>query len=76
MMLPPPPRSEADRDRVFKATPRAWQQKGPTVPTPPPIQMGSLVTQEVSSEHLGCQGSGRGKGLQDWTPQGLYPLCG
>ncbi|XP_049625895.1 kinesin-like protein KIF19 [Suncus etruscus] len=38
--------SEADRDRVFKATPRAWQQKGPTVPTPPPIQMGSLVTQE------------------------------
>lgn len=51
-----PPFSEADWDRVFKATPRAWQQKGPTVPTPPPIQMGSLVTQEVSSEHPGLPG--------------------
>ncbi|XP_055993914.1 kinesin-like protein KIF19 [Sorex fumeus] len=44
--LLPPLSSESEADRVFKASPRAWQLKGPSVPTPPPIQMGSLVTQE------------------------------
>lgn len=41
----------SEANRVFKASPRAWQVKSSSVPTPPPIQMGSLVTQEVSSEH-------------------------
>lgn len=36
---------------MFKASPRAWQVKSSSVPTPPPIQISGLVTQEVSTEH-------------------------
>lgn len=43
-----PPPSEAHR--IFKASPRAWQAKTSSVPTPPPIQISNLVSQEVSSE--------------------------
>ncbi|KAB1264931.1 Kinesin-like protein KIF19, partial [Camelus dromedarius] len=44
----PPLRTESlsDANHVFKASPRAWQVKSSSVPTPPPIQIGSLVTQE------------------------------
>jgi len=41
----------SEANRVFKASPRAWQVKSSSVPTPPPIQIGGLVTQEVSTEH-------------------------
>ncbi|XP_075415549.1 kinesin-like protein KIF19 [Tenrec ecaudatus] len=46
----PPLSTESEGNQVFKASPRAWQVKGSSVPTPPPIQIGGLVTQEVSSE--------------------------
>nr|XP_031541751.1 kinesin-like protein KIF19 [Vicugna pacos] len=44
----PPLRTESlsDANHVFKASPRAWQVKSSSVPTPPLIQIGSLVTQE------------------------------
>lgn len=42
----------SETNRVFKASPRAWQVKSSSVTTPPPIQIGGLVTQEVSPEHL------------------------
>ncbi|XP_037349483.1 kinesin-like protein KIF19 [Talpa occidentalis] len=46
-MLPPLGlESLSEANRMFKASPRAWQVKSSSVPTPPPIQMGSLVTQE------------------------------
>ncbi|XP_054989328.1 kinesin-like protein KIF19 isoform X2 [Sorex araneus] len=50
--LLPPLSSESEADRVFKASPRAWQLKGPSVPTPPPIQMGNLVTQEGPTQDI------------------------
>lgn len=37
---------------MFKAGTGAWQAKSSSVPTPPPIQLGSLVMQEVSSQYL------------------------
>uniref|UniRef100_A0A8C5LGW4 Kinesin-like protein n=1 Tax=Jaculus jaculus TaxID=51337 RepID=A0A8C5LGW4_JACJA len=43
----PPLGTESEAHRVFKASPRAWQVKSSSVPTPPPIQVGSLVAQEV-----------------------------
>ncbi|KAB1264922.1 Kinesin-like protein KIF19 [Camelus dromedarius] len=43
---PLPSASLSDANHVFKASPRAWQVKSSSVPTPPPIQIGSLVTQE------------------------------
>ncbi|XP_032312811.1 LOW QUALITY PROTEIN: kinesin-like protein KIF19 [Camelus ferus] len=48
----PPLRTESlsDANHVFKASPRAWQVKSSSVPTPPPIQIGSLVTQEGPTE--------------------------
>lgn len=61
----------SEASRVFKASPRAWQVKSSSVTTPPPIQIGGLVTQEVSPEHL----------LGPWTPllrvgaQGWTPNC-
>ncbi|XP_029418583.1 kinesin-like protein KIF19 isoform X3 [Nannospalax galili] len=48
----PPLSTDGDTYQVFKASPRAWQAKSSSVPTPPPIQVGNLVTQEVSSGHL------------------------
>lgn len=59
----------SEANRVFKASPRAWHVKSSSVPTPPPIQIGGLVTQEVSAEHwpraplLGGGGTG-------WTASG------
>ncbi|XP_008511392.2 kinesin-like protein KIF19 [Equus przewalskii] len=46
----PPLSPESEANRVFKASPRAWQVKSSSVPTPPPIQMGSLVTQEAPTQ--------------------------
>ncbi|XP_045425782.1 kinesin-like protein KIF19 isoform X3 [Lemur catta] len=39
--------TESEAHHVFKASPRAWQMKSSSVPTPPPIQTGSLVSQEA-----------------------------
>ena len=53
------PASSADLSEanpVFKASSRAWQAKGSSVPTPPPIPAGNLVTQEVSSGPHGPPG--------------------
>ncbi|XP_025323674.1 kinesin-like protein KIF19 isoform X4 [Canis lupus dingo] len=46
----PPLSAESEANRVFKASPRAWQVKSSSVPTPPPIQIGSLVTQEAPTQ--------------------------
>ncbi|XP_037665906.1 kinesin-like protein KIF19 isoform X2 [Choloepus didactylus] len=43
----PPLSVESEANRVFKASPQAWLAKGSSVPTPPPIQIGSLATQEA-----------------------------
>nr|XP_040124432.1 kinesin-like protein KIF19 isoform X3 [Ictidomys tridecemlineatus] len=43
----PPLGTDSDAHHVFKASSRAWQVKSSSVPTPPPIQGGSLVTQEA-----------------------------
>ncbi|XP_077019840.1 kinesin-like protein KIF19 [Tamandua tetradactyla] len=43
----PPLSTESEANRVFKSSPQAWPAKGSSVPTPPPIQISSLVTQEV-----------------------------
>ncbi|XP_077612174.1 kinesin-like protein KIF19 [Crocuta crocuta] len=43
----PPLSMESEANRVFKASPRAWHVKSSSVPTPPPIQIGGLVTQEA-----------------------------
>ncbi|XP_006886453.1 PREDICTED: kinesin-like protein KIF19 [Elephantulus edwardii] len=42
----PPLSTESEVSHVFKASPRAWQVKGSSVLTPPPIQIGGLVNQE------------------------------
>ncbi|KAL2764704.1 kinesin-like protein KIF19 [Daubentonia madagascariensis] len=39
--------TESEAHRVFKASSRAWQMKSSSIPTPPPIQIGSLVSQEA-----------------------------
>ncbi|XP_032285693.1 kinesin-like protein KIF19 [Phoca vitulina] len=46
----PPLSTESEANRVFKASPRAWQVKSSSVPTPPPIQIGGLVTQEAPAQ--------------------------
>nr|KAF6456661.1 kinesin family member 19 [Rousettus aegyptiacus] len=46
----PPLSTESEAKRMFKASPRAWQVKSSSVPTPPPIQIGSLVTQEAPTQ--------------------------
>ncbi|XP_076791631.1 kinesin-like protein KIF19 isoform X5 [Arvicanthis niloticus] len=55
----PPLGTDSEPYHVFKASPRAWQMKSssvPSVPTPPPIQVGSLVTQEAPpQDSLGSQ---------------------
>ncbi|XP_008068183.1 kinesin-like protein KIF19, partial [Carlito syrichta] len=43
----PPLSPESEVRRVFKASSRAWQAKSSSVSTPPPIQIGGLVTQEA-----------------------------
>ncbi|XP_051014952.1 kinesin-like protein KIF19 [Acomys russatus] len=52
----PPLGTDSESYHVFKASPRAWQVKISSVPTPPPIQVGSLVTQEAPpQDSLGSQ---------------------
>uniref|UniRef100_A0ABK0LUT1 Kinesin-like protein n=1 Tax=Rattus norvegicus TaxID=10116 RepID=A0ABK0LUT1_RAT len=52
----PPLGTDSDSYHMFKASPRAWQVKSSSVPTPPPIQVGSLVTQEAPpQDSLGSQ---------------------
>nr|XP_019595989.1 PREDICTED: kinesin-like protein KIF19 [Rhinolophus sinicus] len=46
----PPLSTESETNRVFKASPRAWQVKSSSVTTPPPIQIGGLVTQEAPTQ--------------------------
>ncbi|XP_035889977.1 kinesin-like protein KIF19 isoform X1 [Phyllostomus discolor] len=46
----PPLSTESEANLAFKASPRAWQAKSSSVPTPPPIQISSLVTQEVLTQ--------------------------
>ncbi|XP_059004902.1 kinesin-like protein KIF19 [Mustela lutreola] len=46
----PPLGMDSEANRVFKASPRAWQVKSSSVPTPPPIQTGGLVTQEAPTQ--------------------------
>ncbi|XP_073739269.1 kinesin-like protein KIF19 isoform X6 [Callorhinus ursinus] len=46
----PPLSTESEANRVFKASPRAWQVKSSSVLTPPPIQIGGLVTQEAPTQ--------------------------
>ncbi|XP_058140641.1 kinesin-like protein KIF19 isoform X3 [Dasypus novemcinctus] len=43
----PPLSTDSETNRMFKASPQAWQVKGSSRPTPPPIQIGGLVTQEA-----------------------------
>ncbi|XP_007958075.1 kinesin-like protein KIF19 [Orycteropus afer afer] len=43
----PPLSTESEANHVFKASPRAWQVKGSSVPTPPPIHISGLLTQEA-----------------------------
>ncbi|NIG61454.1 kinesin-like protein KIF19 [Pontoporia blainvillei] len=45
----PPISTESEANHVSKASSGAWQVKSSSVPTPPPIQIGSLVTQKVST---------------------------
>ncbi|KAB0367039.1 hypothetical protein FD755_020363, partial [Muntiacus reevesi] len=42
--------TESEADHVFKASSRAWQAKGSSVRTPPPIPAGSLVAQEAATQ--------------------------
>ncbi|XP_053426016.1 kinesin-like protein KIF19 isoform X3 [Nycticebus coucang] len=42
--------TESEVHRVFEASPRVWQMKSSSVPIPPPIQIGSLVSQEVPTQ--------------------------
>ncbi|XP_055448615.1 kinesin-like protein KIF19 isoform X2 [Psammomys obesus] len=52
----PPLGKDSESYHVFKASPRAWQVKVSSVPTPPPIQVGGLVTQEAPpQDSLGSQ---------------------
>ncbi|CAK6438484.1 unnamed protein product [Pipistrellus nathusii] len=46
----PPLSTESEASHALKASPRAWQAKGSSVPTPPPIQIGHLVTQEARTQ--------------------------
>ena len=48
---PPSSANLSEANLAFKASPRAWQAKSSSVPTPPPIQISSLVAQEVSTGH-------------------------
>ncbi|XP_062936439.1 kinesin-like protein KIF19 [Cynocephalus volans] len=43
----PPLSTESEAHHMFKASPGAWQVKSSSVPTPPAIQISSLVTQEA-----------------------------
>nr|XP_034798710.1 kinesin-like protein KIF19 isoform X3 [Pan paniscus] len=46
----PPLSTESEGHHVFKAGTGAWQAKSSSVPTPPPIQLGSLVMQEAPAQ--------------------------
>ena len=62
----------SEANHVLKASSGAWQVKSSSVPTPPPILIGSLVTQEVSTGNrwpdglLCCR----------WEYQGGHPVVG
>uniref|UniRef100_A0A4X1VPC7 Kinesin-like protein n=1 Tax=Sus scrofa TaxID=9823 RepID=A0A4X1VPC7_PIG len=45
----PPLSTESAANYTFKASPRVWQ-KSSSVPTPPPIRIGNLVTQEAPTQ--------------------------
>ncbi|KAM7334543.1 hypothetical protein ACRRTK_007863 [Alexandromys fortis] len=52
----PPLGTESESYLVFKASPKAWQAKHSSMPTPPPIQVGTLVTQQAPpQDSLGSQ---------------------
>ncbi|XP_005350743.1 kinesin-like protein KIF19 [Microtus ochrogaster] len=52
----PPLITDSESYHVFKASPGAWQAKNSSVPTPPPIQVGTLVTQQaLPQDSLGSQ---------------------
>ncbi|XP_076399795.1 kinesin-like protein KIF19 isoform X6 [Peromyscus maniculatus bairdii] len=52
----PPLGTDSESYHVFKASPKAWQAKNSSVPTPPPIQVGTLVTQQAPPrDSLGSQ---------------------
>ncbi|XP_069849308.1 kinesin-like protein KIF19 [Dipodomys merriami] len=51
----PPLCKDSEAHHIFKANSRAWQVKGSSVPTPPPIQIGSLVAQEPPLDSLGSR---------------------
>ncbi|XP_013836242.1 kinesin-like protein KIF19 isoform X2 [Sus scrofa] len=46
----PPLSTESAANYTFKASPRVWQGKSSSVPTPPPIRIGNLVTQEAPTQ--------------------------
>ncbi|XP_036691214.1 kinesin-like protein KIF19 isoform X4 [Balaenoptera musculus] len=46
----PPISTESEANHVLKASSGAWQVKSSSVPTPPPIPIGSLVTQEAPTQ--------------------------
>ncbi|XP_065388013.1 kinesin-like protein KIF19 isoform X8 [Macaca fascicularis] len=46
----PPLSTESEGHHVFKAGTGAWQAKSSSVPTPPPIQLGSLMMQEALAQ--------------------------
>ncbi|XP_057632691.1 kinesin-like protein KIF19 isoform X3 [Chionomys nivalis] len=52
----PPLGTDSESYHVLKASPRAWQAKNSSMPTPPPIQLGTLVTQQAPpQDSLGSQ---------------------
>ncbi|KAB0400690.1 hypothetical protein E2I00_008315, partial [Balaenoptera physalus] len=46
----PPISTDSEANHVLKASSGAWQVKSSSVPTPPPIPIGSLVTQEAPTQ--------------------------
>ncbi|XP_070245128.1 kinesin-like protein KIF19 isoform X3 [Bos mutus] len=42
--------TESEANHPFKTSSRAWQAKGSCLPTPPPIRVGNLVTQEATTQ--------------------------
>lgn len=74
---PSSPANLSEASHALKASPRAWQAKGSSVPTPPPIQIGHLVTQEVSTEHRAPSAPrALAEGGTGWTPSswdGAFP---
>uniref|UniRef100_A0A8C3WGI2 Kinesin-like protein n=1 Tax=Catagonus wagneri TaxID=51154 RepID=A0A8C3WGI2_9CETA len=55
----PPLSTESEANYTVKASPRAWQGKSSSVPTPPPIRTGNLVTREAPTQDSLVSLSGR-----------------